>query len=132
MQDGLQLINNHNGVVWFKVDSVTPNGIMNINQINSNKQQILHNLTISSKLCTTWIQSCFFMNNQEPPPKTDISEYLEFIVEVKDLIKGVLLYTIARTPSLAEGKNLTPVGQGFFENMCVYLEKRQILVKYYI
>jgi wyosine [tRNA(Phe)-imidazoG37] synthetase (radical SAM superfamily) len=132
VQAGLILMSQHNGEVWFKVDSVTDIGIKQVNQINLSSSQILNGLSLTSNLCKTWIQSCFFMTNDKLPDNEEIRQYIKFLVYNKNLFKGVFLYTIARTPMLIEGSNLKPVDFEFLQNIASQLAKDGILVKSYV
>ena len=128
---GLNLINKHNGQIWFKIDSVTDIGINQINQVNLSPQQILNNLVFASNICPTWIQSCFVIIDNKLPSDGEINLYIEFLSQVKDLIKGVLLYTIARPPMLVEGSKLKPVEISFLQSIALKLQKYNIIVKFY-
>jgi hypothetical protein len=52
------LLDTFNGEVWFKLDSGTVEGRLQLNHSKQSNEIILKNLQISSRLCLTKIQIC--------------------------------------------------------------------------
>ncbi len=112
VQAGLRLFNQYKGQVWFKVDSVTELGRVNVNHtaISTHKQR--ENLLTSAKLCSTWLQTCVLKfvdggKNYGLLEKQEQTTYLEFlrtiIAEVS--LQGVMLYSLARPSLQPEAKD---------------------------
>lgn len=92
------------GEVWFKVDSATREGIRRINGVSLSPERLREQLETSASICPTWIQSCMFAWDGEPPSEAEVQAYLDFVaglVQGGVAVKGVLLYGVAR-PSMQE------------------------------
>lgn len=96
-----------NGEVWFKVDAGTKEGIARINDVTLNPQSHLQRLKSCAAVCPTFIQTCMFALDDEPPSEADIMAYLALIGEAKAEVEGVHLYGLARRSEQAEVNRLT-------------------------
>jgi len=95
----IEMLEEINGEVWFKVDAATEETIKTVNQVNLKPNQILERLLNTANICPTFVQTCIFMINGKSPDDKDIDAYIELINKAKKIIKGVHLYGLAR-PSL--------------------------------
>lgn len=95
----IEMLEEINGEVWFKVDAATEETIKTVNQVNIKPNQILERLLNTANICPTFVQTCVFMINGKSPDDKDIDAYIELINKAKKIIKGVHLYGLAR-PSL--------------------------------
>ncbi|QDD12911.1 radical SAM protein [Candidatus Methylopumilus rimovensis] len=95
----IEMLEEINGEVWFKVDAATEETIKTVNQVNLKPNQILERLLNTANICPTFVQTCVFMINGKSPDDKDIDAYIELINKAKKIIKGVHLYGLAR-PSL--------------------------------
>ncbi len=105
--DSMRHLAQCNGEVWFKVDAGTKEGIARINDVNLNPQSHIQRLESCAKVCPTFIQTCMFGLDGNPPSEADISAYLALISQVKDVVRGVHLYGLARMSSQPEASRLT-------------------------
>jgi wyosine [tRNA(Phe)-imidazoG37] synthetase (radical SAM superfamily) len=96
-----------NGEVWFKLDAGTKAGIARINDVNINPQTHLARLKQCAELCPTFIQTCMFALDGEPPHEDDIVAYLELISQVQQQVQGVHLYGLARPSYQVEAPRLS-------------------------
>lgn len=102
VQQGLRLMNKHNGEVWFKLDRASAAGMESVNNTRLDMGKVRKNLATAIALCPTWLQTCWFAMDGSAPAKQDEDDYLDFIAGLlRDNIRprGVLLYSLAR-PSL--------------------------------
>lgn len=102
VQDGLRRMADLNGEVWFKVDSATPAGMRAVNQTRVSPDRQFERLAAVARLCPTWLQTCVFARDGQPPTEAEQAAYLaqaERIVRESIPVRGVLLYGLAR-PSL--------------------------------
>ncbi len=102
VQQGLRCLAQHNGEVWFKLDRASEVETRRINNTNISMGKVRENLATASRLCQTWLQTCWFALDGAPPSGKDENDYLDFLAGLlRDNIRpqGVLLYTLAR-PSL--------------------------------
>jgi len=106
-----------NGEVWFKLDAGTKEGIARINDVNINPQSHIERLKRCAEICPTFIQTCMFSMDGEPPQEADIAAYLALISQVKTVVKGVHLYGLARPSYQAEAPRLSRLSPEWLEAM---------------
>lgn len=114
VQEGLRRMAQLNGEVWFKVDRASKVGMQRINNTRTSLVKVRENLAISIALCPTWLQTCWFMLDGEPPSKQDEDDYLNFLATLlHDNIKpeGVLLYSLARPTLQPEAPQLAALSE---------------------
>ena len=106
-----------NGEVWFKVDAGTKEGIARINDVTLNPQSHIQRLESCAKACPTFIQTCMFGLDGNPPSEEDIAAYLALISQVREVIQGVHLYGLARLSLQPEAGRLTRLSAEWLESM---------------
>ncbi len=109
VQQGLRQMAQLNGEVWFKLDRASAAGMSRINDTRLSMSKVRENLSTAISLCPTWLQTCWFALDGEPPGKQDEDDYLDFLSGLlRDNInaEGVLLYTLARPSMQAEAPRL--------------------------
>ena len=106
-----------NGEVWFKLDAGTKAGIARINDVTLNPQSHIQRLQQCAEVCPTFIQTCMFAMDGEPPTDEDIAAYLALISEVKHVIKGVYLYGLARPSHQLEAPRLSRLPAQWLESL---------------
>jgi len=106
-----------NGEVWFKLDAGTKKGIARINDVSLNPQSHLMRLKLCAEACPTFIQTCMFALDDEPPQEAEIAAYLELISQVKDVVQGVHLYGLARPSYQAEAKRLSRLSPEWLDDV---------------
>jgi hypothetical protein len=110
VQQGLRDMAKLNGEVWFKLDRASEAGIQRVNDIHVNIGKVRDNLIASIACCATWLQTCWFGLDGEPPSRQDEDDYLQFVETLlRDAHKpqGVLLYSLARPSLQAEAPRLS-------------------------
>lgn len=110
VQQGLRAMAQLNGEVWFKLDRASEAGMRLVNDTNTSMDKVRDNLVTAIALCQTWLQTCWFALDGEPPSRQDEDDYLEFISALlRDGHKpqGVLLYGLARPSRQAEAPRLS-------------------------
>ena len=126
--DSMRHLAKCNGEVWFKVDAGTKDGIARINDVNLNPQSHIHRLASCAKACPTFIQTCMFGLDGNPPGEEDIAAYLALISQVKDVIEGVHLYGLARQSLQPEAGRLTRLSAQWLEAMAERIRRLGIKV----
>lgn len=132
VQDGVGLLSKLNGEIWFKIDTVTTLGIEKVNQVHLTLESIRRRLLLSSSCCKTYVQTCYFRVSGVDPHVDEIDAYINFICSVKGKIAGVLLYSTARNPALAEGMEISSVNENFLRNIVLRLKNKGIQAQYYV
>jgi len=111
VQAGLKSLNKYNGEVWFKLDSVTTLGRKKINDCKQATEKVLENLTLSSQLCETKLQTCMLEFLSAEEAEKERQAYVGFLMESKAKIKEVMLYTLARPSLQPEASQLAKMDQ---------------------
>ncbi|MFQ5581128.1 MAG: radical SAM protein [Mariprofundaceae bacterium] len=117
---GVQLMAEHNGEVWIKLDSVTPEGIRRINGVKLDVERLRQQIDGSASLCPTWIQTCMFAWDGAPPAETEITAYLDFLTRlVRDNapLEGVLLYGLARPSLQPEAGHVSALPEAWMQSL---------------
>ncbi len=102
VRQGLRNMAKINGEVWFKLDRASEAGMLRVNDTHASMKKVRENLIAAIGCCPTWLQTCWFALDGEPPLLQDEDDYLEFVAALlRDghRPQGVLLYSLAR-PSL--------------------------------
>ncbi|HTJ96044.1 MAG TPA: radical SAM protein [Rhodocyclaceae bacterium] len=102
VQQGIQMLGKIDGEVWFKVDAVDENSVLAINGVNQKEGAVLQRLRLCAALAPTWVQTCMMAIDGTPPTEAQLQKYLDLLQEVRDELRGVLLYGLAR-PSMQPG-----------------------------
>ncbi len=106
---GLEHMRPLGGEVWFKLDAATDEGLARINDYKGGVEQVKKNLAAAAPLCPTWLQSCAFAFDGQPPDEGEREAYLEFLRWTRSEglpLEGVLLYGIARQSHQPEAPRL--------------------------
>ena len=102
VDEGLVELAELGGEVWFKLDSATAEGARRTCGRPVDPERHLERLRRSAELCPTWIQTCVFALDGEPPSEVEQQAYLASVrqlVREGTPLRGVQLYGLAR-PSL--------------------------------
>jgi len=113
----IEMLEEINGEVWFKVDAATEETIKIINQVNLKPNQILERLLNTANICPTFVQTCIFMINGKSPDDKDIDAYIELINKAKKIIKGVHLYGLARPSLQPRARDLERISEEELKNI---------------
>ena len=104
-----------NGEVWFKVDAATSEGIARINDVRLNPLGVLERLRSCAQACPTWVQTCVFALDGNPPDAHETQAYLDLLRKAQDVLAGVHLYGLARPPMQAEASRLSRLPASWLE-----------------
>lgn len=132
VQAGLRRMAGLNGEVWFKLDSVTREGRLRINNTRMSLKRMRDNLQLAASLCPTWLQTCMFQTDGKPPADLESGAYLKFTEELLREgvpLKGVLLYGLARPSLQPEGPRLTKISREWMEAFCSEIQSLGLAVK---
>jgi len=132
VQNGIALLSQFNGEVWFKLDCATNAGMRRINDANITMTTVHKNLTTCAGLCPTWIQTCAFALDGEPPSPDEQKHYINFLASLLTegvRLRGVLLYGIARPSLQPEAPRLTRLPRTWLEQYAVRIGSTGVNVK---
>jgi wyosine [tRNA(Phe)-imidazoG37] synthetase (radical SAM superfamily) len=103
VQRGLRRMAQLDGEVWFKLDRASEAGMARVNDTKMTLDALRNNLATAIACCPdTWLQTCWFALDGQPPSQLDEEDYLSFLAGAMRAgirLRGVLLYGLAR-PSL--------------------------------
>ena len=119
VQAGLKRMGELNGEIWFKFDRASTKERQRINNTSISLKKIRDHLAIASALCPTWLQTCVFQLNNEPPSPEEVNAYLSFLQQLSSeqiRIQGVLLYGIARPSLQPEAERLAKIDTAWLTN----------------
>lgn len=120
------------GEVWFKLDSATEAGRQRINSVKLSQRTVRRNLQTCARLCPTWIQTCLFAFDGEPPSAAEQQAYLDFLEGLgKDgiTLEGVQLYRLARPSLQPEASRLTALPKEWLSAFGQRIESLGILTR---
>lgn len=111
VQTGLARLAAAGGEVWFKLDAATQDGIQRINGVALDPAGITRRLRICASLCPTWVQTCCFSLDGQPPDESEIVAWLNLLRQNQEgqppgRLIGVHLYGLARPSLQAEAPRL--------------------------
>lgn len=130
VQEGVRLLGEAGGEVWFKVDGGTVEAVERINGVRLEPALIARNLARCAQLCPTWVQTCMFRWDGEAPTASDIDAYVA-LLEAAGIgaLRGVLLYGIARQSMQPEAIRLAPLGVDELEAIAERMRKKGLTVR---
>ena len=130
VQEGVRLLGEAGGEVWFKVDGGTAEAIERINGVRLEPESVARNLARCAQLCPTWVQTCMFRWDGEAPSAVELDAYLAVLEAAGiDALQGVLLYGIARQSMQPEAVHLAPLSADELEAIGAYLRKKGLTVR---
>jgi len=118
VQAGLARMAALNGEVWFKFDSATAAGMRTINQTRVSPDRQFERLATTARLCPTWLQTCVFALDGNPPSATEQAAYLDAVVRIRREavpVQGVLLYGLARPSMQPQAPRLSALPAAWLE-----------------
>lgn len=132
VQQGLRDMSNIHGEVWFKLDRASAAGMLRINDTHARIDKVRLNIIAAISACPTWLQTCWFALDGEPPSGQDEDDYLEFVAGLlRDghPLQGVLLYGLARPSLQTEAPRLSALPVVTLQHFADRIAKLGLLVK---
>lgn len=132
VQQGLREMAKLQGEVWFKLDRASDAGMLRINDTHARIEKVREHLVAAMAACPVWLQTCWFVLDDQMPSKQDEDDYLAF---VGDLLRdghrpqGVLLYGLARPSMQAEAPRLSALPVEILQRFAARIENSGIPVK---
>lgn len=128
---GIERLSQLNGEVWFKLDSATNAGLQLVNNARISMTRVTNNLKLCADLCPTWIQTCVFALDGNPPSDEEQDAYINFISETLTAgtpLKGIQLYGIARQSHQPEAPRLSRLPLAWLEEYAALIRSTGIEV----
>ncbi|MDD2776334.1 MAG: radical SAM protein [Gallionella sp.] len=132
VQQGVRTLAGLQGEVWFKLDRASAKGMLQINDTHSTLDNVRAHLIVAIALCPTWLQTCWFALDGEPPSLQDENDYVQFVQALLNeghKLQGVLLYGLARPSLQVEAPRLSALPRRALEDFAVRIEALGLVVK---
>lgn len=117
VQEGLRRLAEANGEVWFKIDAVSTERMQLINGVNQGADAVLARLRLAAGIAPTWVQTCMMQVDGKAPSESEIEGYLAMLSAVREEIRGVLLYGLARPSMQPEASRLSALPAAWLDDM---------------
>jgi wyosine [tRNA(Phe)-imidazoG37] synthetase (radical SAM superfamily) len=120
VQEGIRAMAALFGEVWLKVDRGTQEGVAQVNDVTLSPEQALRNLEAAASCCPTWVQTCMFAIDGQPPSDNERAAYLHLLRQAMECgipLQGVLLYGLARLSQQPEAAHLSPLPEVWLEHL---------------
>ncbi len=99
VQEGIRLIGEAGGEIWFKIDRGSTAGAAKVNQVPGGPGRVQNQLKICCGLARTWVQTCWFALDGQVPDSLERDAYCDLLKPFAKLLSGIHLYSLAR-PSM--------------------------------
>ncbi len=132
VQAAVESLGEHAGRVWFKLDRATREGMAQVNDRGIDVGHHVRRLRWVAPRIETWIQTCVFALDGQPPSIEERTAYLDM---VKDLVadeipvRGVLLYGLARPSMQEEAPRLSRLPEDWLEQYGAEIEAAGLAVR---
>jgi wyosine [tRNA(Phe)-imidazoG37] synthetase (radical SAM superfamily) len=129
---GLQQMAALNGEVWFKLDSTTAAGMRTINQTRISPERHYQRLAVAARLCPTWLQTCVFALDGQPPSEAEQDAYLALVRRSREEgvpLQGVMLYGLARPSMQPQAPRLSALPAAWLETFAERIRGAGLAVK---
>jgi hypothetical protein len=112
------------GEVWFKFDAATKAGLRATNDTAIDPRDHLARLRRTAGRCPTWVQTCMFARDGQPPSDSERAAYLSALGSVVGSpgFLGVLLYGLARPSHQPEAPTLSALPAAWLHALATDLE----------
>jgi wyosine [tRNA(Phe)-imidazoG37] synthetase (radical SAM superfamily) len=128
VRQGVARLGELDGEVWFKADRATRAGMARVNGVQMGPQKVREALLLCAELAPTWVQTCYFAIDGEEASEAERSAYLELIESVKEKIKGVHLYGLARPSLQPDSSRLSNLSSENFQRFARSVSSLNIVV----
>ena len=109
VKEALATLDGSNGEIWAKLDAGTEDFYRTIDQTKIPLRRVLANILEAAQARPVVIQTLLLCLNGQEPPELEIDAYCRRLIEVAAAggqIARVQLYTVVRTPAVAEAEPL--------------------------
>lgn len=120
-QQGIALLGEAKGEVWFKVDVAGP-AMRVINGVALTSASVIRRLRRCGELCSTWVQTCAFRLGDEILLQRCLPAYLDILRQSRDRLAGVYLYGLARPSMQPEASRLSRLSDDEIAALAAHIE----------
>ncbi|MEE9384113.1 MAG: radical SAM protein [Nannocystaceae bacterium] len=110
VRNGISRLARLGGEIWFKIDALTRERALLLNNNAPTREHIRRNLALAAQRCTTRIQSCVLALDGAPPPEVEVEAFLAFLRQLKREripLRDVMLYGPRRASMQPEANRIS-------------------------
>lgn len=132
VEEGLRFLGANGGRVWFKLDAATQERAVLVNDSKAPVEARIERLRRVAHVCPTWVQSCFFVLDGNPPDPSEVDAYVDLLARLQREhvpLRGVLLYGLARPSLQPEAPRLSNLDGEWFDTLAARLREQGLEVQ---
>lgn len=102
VQDAIDLLHAHSGVLWAKLDAGTEEHFRRMNRCGVPLARIVENITLAAKRWRVLIQSMWLRTEAHDPDPAEVDAFVDRLNEILragGTVQAVQVYTLARPPA---------------------------------
>lgn len=123
VQSGLRVLAAMQGEVWFKLDRVLADEVMQINRVPFSAERVANSLQVCSGIVSTWVQTCWFAWDGEAPMPSSRQAYCNFLKPFAARLAGIHLYGLARESKQPQARHLARLAEGELQDFAQQIQK---------
>lgn len=127
-QQGVALLGQRGGEVWFKVDRLLPESSRIVNGVKLVPARVARLLALTAELASVWVQTCWMGMDGVPPNEDDQQAYVDFLKPLASALQGVHLYGLARQSAQPEAARLSRLPEAELQHFAVRIQKETGLI----
>jgi hypothetical protein len=124
VQEGIRLIGEMQGGIWFKIDRASAAGIAEVNQVPGDAERVQRNLQICCGLAPTWVQTCWFAIDGKAPDSAERDAYCALLAPLAAELAGIHLYGLARPSMQPAAPRLSRIADPELRDFAQDIEKK--------
>jgi wyosine [tRNA(Phe)-imidazoG37] synthetase (radical SAM superfamily) len=124
VQEGIRLIGETPGEIWFKIDRASAAGIAEVNQVPGDADRVQRNLRLCCGLAPTWVQTCWFAIDGKAPDLAERDAYCALLAPLASELAGIHLYGLARPSLQPAAPRLSRIADQELKNFAQEVEKK--------
>jgi wyosine [tRNA(Phe)-imidazoG37] synthetase (radical SAM superfamily) len=124
VQEGIRLIGETPGEIWFKIDRASAAGIAEVNQVPGDADRVQRNLRLCCELTPTWVQTCWFAIDGKAPDLAERDAYCALLAPLASELAGIHLYGLARPSLQPAAPRLSRIADQELKNFAQEVEKK--------
>ena len=103
-----------------------------VNDTETNPERHYQRLKRVAALCPTWVQTCMFALDGQPPPPAELDAWLALLARARAEqvpLRGVLLYGLARPSLQPEAARLSALPEAWLRELALRVEALGLAVR---
>ncbi len=124
VQEGIRVLGELGGEVWFKVDRASATEVAAINGVPLEAEKVRRNLTQCASLAPTWVQTCWFALDGQAPDAAARDAYCALLEPLAGSLAGVHVYGLARPSLQPAAARLTRLAANELETFAAEIRKK--------